>query len=49
MKHLTKWKRIALITDLDWMITVVSLFGWMTAGEVGRFPVAERDTARRSP
>jgi SpoIIAA-like len=45
MKHLTKWKRIALVTDLDWMITVASLFGWMTPGELKRFPVAEREQA----
>ena len=45
MKNLNKWKRIALVTDLDWMITVVSLFGWMTPGELKRFPVAERDKA----
>jgi SpoIIAA-like len=45
MKSLTKWKRIALVTDLDWMITVVSLFGWMTLGELKRFPVAERGQA----
>ena len=45
MKNLTKWKRIALVTDLDWMITVVSLFGWMTPGELKRFPVAEREEA----
>jgi hypothetical protein len=38
LKNLTKWKRIALVTDLDWMITVVSLFGWMTPGELKRFP-----------
>jgi hypothetical protein len=45
MKHLTKWKRIALVTDLDWMITVASLFGWMTPGDLKRFPVAEREQA----
>lgn len=45
MKHLTKWKRIALVTDLDWMITVASLFGWMTPGDFKRFPVAEREQA----
>ena len=45
MKNLTKWKRIALVTDLDWMITVTSLFGWMTPGELKRFPVAELDQA----
>ena len=43
--NLRRWKRIALVTDLDWMITVISLFGWMTPGELKRFPVAERDQA----
>jgi hypothetical protein len=43
--NLRRWKRIALVTDLDWMITVTSLFGWMTPGEFKRFPVAERDRA----
>jgi SpoIIAA-like len=42
VEHLTKWKRIALVTDLDWMITVASLFGWMTPGQLRRFPLAER-------
>lgn len=45
MEHLGKWRRIALVTDLDWMITVMSLFGWMTPGELKRFPVAQRDDA----
>ena len=44
-EHLTRWKRIALVTDIDWMITVTSLFGWMTPGELKRFPLAERDRA----
>ena len=45
MKPLTTWKRIALVTDLDWMITVASLFGCMTPGDLKRFPVAEREQA----
>jgi hypothetical protein len=45
VEHLTRWKRIALVTDLDWMITVTSLFGWMTPGQLKRFPLAERDRA----
>jgi len=45
VEHLRRWKRIALVTDLDWMITVTSLFGWMTPGELKRFPVAQRDEA----
>ena len=45
VEHLTTWKRIALVTDLDWMITVASLFGWMTPGELRRFPLADRARA----
>jgi len=44
-ENLRRWKRIALVTDLDWMITVTSLFGWMTPGELKRFPIAGRDAA----
>ena len=33
------------MTDLDWMITVASLFGWMTPGELRRFPLADRARA----
>lgn len=45
LDNLRRWKRIALVTDLDWMITVSSLFGWMTPGQLKRFPLAERDRA----
>ena len=45
VEHLRKWKRIALVTDLDWMITVTSLFGWMTPGETKTFPLDRRDEA----
>ncbi len=45
MEHIRKWRRMALVTDLDWMITATSLFGWMTPGELKRFLVAERDRA----
>lgn len=43
--HLSRWKRIALVTDLEWMTHLTALFGWMTPGELKRFPVAERDDA----
>jgi hypothetical protein len=42
---LTDWKRIALVTDIDWMIRMAAMFGWMTPGELKRFPLAERDAA----
>ena len=49
MEHLTKWKRIALVIDLDWMITMTSLFGRMTPGELRRFPVTARDMRSCGP
>ncbi|MER8034158.1 STAS/SEC14 domain-containing protein [Streptomyces hydrogenans] len=44
-EHLRKWKRIALVTDIEWMAHVTSLFGWMTPGETKTFPLAARDEA----
>jgi SpoIIAA-like len=43
--HLRHWKRIALVTDIDWMARAAKLFGWMTPGEMRVFPIAERDAA----
>lgn len=45
VSHLTHWKRIALVTDVEWMIHLTHLFGWMTPGELKHFPTAERDAA----
>jgi hypothetical protein len=44
-ENFRKWKRIALITDIEWMHHMTSLFGWMTPGEVKTFPMGERDQA----
>jgi SpoIIAA-like len=45
IEHFTKWKRIALVTDIEWMKHMTRLFGWMTPGEVRHFPLAERADA----
>jgi hypothetical protein len=45
VEHMTHWKRIALVTDVEWMTQVGHLFGWMTPGEFKLFPVAERQAA----
>ena len=45
VEHLTSWKRIALVTDIDWMRRVTELFGWMTPGDLKHFPLAEREAA----
>lgn len=45
IEHFRAWKRIALVTDIDWMDRVTSMFGWMTPGEVRHFPLAQREVA----
>jgi hypothetical protein len=45
IEHLRAWKRIALVTDIEWMNLMTTLFGWMTPGEVRHFPLGQRDEA----
>ena len=45
VEHLTNWKRIALVTDVDWMIHLTQLFGWMTPGELKHFPLSDQADA----
>jgi hypothetical protein len=40
-----KWKKIALVSDIDWMVHVAGLLGWMSPGELKTFPLAERAAA----
>ncbi len=44
-EHLRNWKRLALVTDIDWMAHATSFFSWMIPGQVKIFPLAERDQA----
>jgi SpoIIAA-like len=39
------WRRMALVTDVEWMKRGTEWFGWMTPGEVKHFPMAERAEA----
>ena len=45
VEHFRAWKRIAVVTDMDWVRHGTELFGWMTPGEVKVFPLAQRDQA----
>jgi hypothetical protein len=47
IEHLRAWKRIALVTDIEWMGHMTTLFGWMTPGEVRHS--RSRNVTRRSP
>lgn len=39
------WKRIAVVTDIEWIHHMTSMFGWMTPGEVRVFMVDDRQAA----
>ena len=45
IEHLRSWKRIALVTDIEWMSHLTDLFGWMTPGETKTFPLNQQDEA----
>jgi hypothetical protein len=45
VEHWGAWKRIALVTDVEWMIHGTQWFGWMTPGEVKHFPLVDRAAA----
>jgi hypothetical protein len=35
--HLSAWRRIALVTDIEWIRRATALFGWMSPGELRLF------------
>ncbi len=45
IEHLRSWKRIALVTDIEWMSHLTDLFGWMTPGETKTFSLNQQDEA----
>jgi hypothetical protein len=45
VEHLRAWKRIAVVTDIDWIRHGTELFGWMTPGEIKVFPLAQQGEA----
>jgi hypothetical protein len=45
IEQFTAWKRIAVITDIEWIHQLTSIFGWMTPGEVKVFGIQDREQA----
>ena len=45
VKNWSAWKRVAFVTDIEWMIHGARWFGWMSPGEVKHFPLAEQAAA----
>ena len=45
VEHLRAWKRIAVVTDVDWIHHLTNLFGWMTPAETKTFTLQQRQEA----
>ena len=41
----SRWRRMALVTDKDWIRHGVSAFGWLSPGELRVFEPGEREAA----
>ncbi len=46
MEHLTRWERMAVVTDIDWIKNTMQFFSFMMPGEMKTFPRAEAAQAR---
>ena len=46
LKHRSSWKRMALVTDKDWVKHGATAFGCLAPGELRLFEPFERDAAR---
>jgi SpoIIAA-like len=47
IEHLTRWERVVVVTDVDWVRLAVNFFRFLVPGEVKVFPMAQADEARR--
>jgi hypothetical protein len=46
MEHLTRWERIAVVTDVDWIRHAMQMFAFMMPATVRAVPIAEAAQAR---
>ena len=44
--HHSAWKRLALVTDVEWIRHLAALFGWMSPGEMKTFALDEAEQAK---
>ncbi len=47
MGHLSRWERMACVTDVEWIRFAVNAFRFLMPGTLRVFPVNETDEARR--
>lgn len=46
MEHLSRWERVAVVTDVDWIKHTMQLFNFFMPGDMRVFPLSEADKAR---
>jgi hypothetical protein len=46
MSHLTRWERVAVVTDVDWIRNTMLFFRFLMPGEMKVVPMAEAADAR---
>jgi hypothetical protein len=44
--HITRWEKIAVVTDKDWIRHAVDIFGYLIPGEVKGYTTADLPAAR---
>lgn len=47
IEHLTRWERVAVVTDVEWIRLAVNFFRFLVPGETKVFPIAQAAEARR--
>ena len=44
-KDRSKWKRLAFVTDVEWIAKAMRTFAWLAPGEIKVFPMDQEDAA----
>ncbi|WP_370618432.1 STAS/SEC14 domain-containing protein [Mumia sp. Pv 4-285] len=45
-RHIKGWKRVAIVSDADWLENSVKAFGWMMPGDIKVFETDDVDDAK---
>ena len=46
MEHLSRWERIAVVTDVEWIGNTMKFFSFLIPGEIRLFPLSQAAQAR---
>ncbi len=46
IEHITRWERVALVTDVEWIKQTMRFFSFLMPGAMKSFPMAEAAQAR---